>query len=334
MEPGISVIICCYNSAARLPETLKHIANQQVLPGIKWEVIVVDNSSTDGTADIAVTEWKKHGISDKIFKVEAQPAPGLNNARKKGIDIAQYEYLLFCDDDNWLNPAYLSIAFGIINEDPSIGVLGGLGIIEAEQPAVLSEDLLKQTTVSGSQHWAPSDHWVYGAGSVYRKSMLTDLFNKGWQPITLDRVGSRFLSGGDVELCFMIYLSGKKIIADDRLVFHHFVPLKRQSEDFILKMAFWDSYSYFLLYSYIVFINKEESSFNNFCRTLIIKRIKVCLRQIFNLFNQKVTTLKGPTFEQKKEIQRSYGMIRSFLKNTKKVTRHNIHLKKLLNNES
>jgi len=57
-KDGISVVICCYNSASRLPATLQHIAEQSLDSEILWEIIIVDNASTDNTAEIASTYWQ------------------------------------------------------------------------------------------------------------------------------------------------------------------------------------------------------------------------------------------------------------------------------------
>ena len=48
-NPAISVVICCHNSAAVLPPTLMHLAAQIVDPSVQWEVVVIDNASTDDT---------------------------------------------------------------------------------------------------------------------------------------------------------------------------------------------------------------------------------------------------------------------------------------------
>lgn len=331
MELGVSVIICCYNSAARLPGTLSYIAKQQVPAHIPWEVLIINNSSTDDTVKVAGKEWGTYNLPGVDFDVIDEPVPGLNNARRKGIEAAKYAYLLFCDDDNWLDSTYVATAFAIIDNDRSIGVLGGLGIIEAEQPACLSDELLKQTTVSGPQTWAPSDHWVYGAGSIYRKSILAGLFNKGWQPITLDRVGSKLSSGGDVETCFMVYLSGYKVIADDRLTFKHFVPQSRQNKDFIIQMSFWLSYSYFLLYSYLVIIDKDEVPINKVINDLLKQNIKAVIRQNIKLLYKGTAIFKGHSFEVKKQLEAKYGLIRSIIQNRKTVIEHNRHIRGLLN---
>src|ERR1700679_3060772 len=100
MKKGISVIICCYNSAKRLTQTLDHIFRQKNLV-FDWEVIVVDNASTDSTSLIAEQLLSASLHKDK-FKIVFEVTPGLIFARKKGVSVAQFDRLLFCDDDNWL----------------------------------------------------------------------------------------------------------------------------------------------------------------------------------------------------------------------------------------
>ena len=55
--PSISVVICTFNGAKRLVPTLEHLRQQKGAEQIEWEVVVVDNASTDGTAAVARTLW-------------------------------------------------------------------------------------------------------------------------------------------------------------------------------------------------------------------------------------------------------------------------------------
>ncbi len=135
LENGISIIICCYNSASRLPETLNHIAALRVPDTIKWEIIVVNNASTDNTKEVAQREWDQYACS-AAFKIVDEHKIGLSSARMKGIGEARYEYFLFCDDDNWLDDNYIELAYTIMEENPFIGVLGGQseGVYEGNPP--------------------------------------------------------------------------------------------------------------------------------------------------------------------------------------------------------
>ena len=124
MSRGVSIIICCYNSALRLPETLKHLALQQTTAS--WEVIVVNNNSTDATSQVANEEWDKSGVP-AIFRIVEEPTPGLAAARNKGIVEAKYDYLIYCDDDNWLSPNYVADVYELFEKDSTIGIIGGNG---------------------------------------------------------------------------------------------------------------------------------------------------------------------------------------------------------------
>lgn len=78
---GISIVICCYNSAQRLPLTLVHLAAQKVADNFPWEVIVVNNASTDNTEEAAFSSWDRESIE---MRVVYEPQPGLSYARHRG----------------------------------------------------------------------------------------------------------------------------------------------------------------------------------------------------------------------------------------------------------
>src|SRR5882757_8940798 len=104
---GVSVIICCYNSAVRLPQTLKHLAEQNVPENLLPEIILVNNASTDDTVAVATETWNRFGPKNIEFKIVNEPEPGQMHARKKGAEEARYECIIFCDDDNWLDKNYV-----------------------------------------------------------------------------------------------------------------------------------------------------------------------------------------------------------------------------------
>ncbi len=104
---GVSVIICCYNGSSRLPMTLTHLATQRVPKSLKWEVLLIDNASTDGSASIAQKIWDELLPDSELFRIILEPKAGQHFARIRGAKEAQYDLLLFCDDDNWLDPDYI-----------------------------------------------------------------------------------------------------------------------------------------------------------------------------------------------------------------------------------
>lgn len=241
MKPGVSVIICCYNSAKRLPETLQHLALQEVPDHISWEIIVVNNASTDDTAQVAKEEWAKYSLPTP-FKIVDQPEPGLSKAREKGFEIAKYNYCLFCDDDNWLQKDYVSIAFETMESDPMIGAVGGQG-----EPVVSNKELLpwvlsnKVSYAIGPQHNISGDITlikgkIYGAGAVFCKSSYFDLKRSGFVSLLSDRKGKQLSSGGDTELCLAFVLKGYNIFYSENLKFKHYIPEERISAKYVYRM--------------------------------------------------------------------------------------------------
>jgi glycosyltransferase involved in cell wall biosynthesis len=218
----------------------------------------VDNASTDGTGETAISEWQKHGREDVHFTVLQQPLAGKNHAYRLAAAKAKYEYLLTCDDDNRLGQGYISGVYSRMEADKRIGVLGGCGVLDAEQPVWPGISEHERSYVNGPQTWAATAHWVYGAGSTCRKSVLGQFYEEGWKPMTSGRSGDKLICGEDVEICFMFFLAGYQICAAESLKFNHFVPLKRQNLQYLLKLQYWISYSDVLLNSYLMLLEADR----------------------------------------------------------------------------
>lgn len=238
---GVSIILCCFNSATRISETLRHIAQQKVPGVIPWEVLLINNGSTDNTTQIALSEWEHHNDVTASFKIVDQPMPGLTYARIKGVEEALYDYVIFCDDDNWLSQDYIINALSIITTDKTIGALGGQSILVSDfQPPdwfvknqanfALGKQSMKEGDITNDRGW------VWGAGAIYRKDALTNCFST--PNLLSDRTGNKLSSGGDVEICFKLVSLGYKIFYSNTLVLKHYMPQERFDLNKFWKLAF------------------------------------------------------------------------------------------------
>lgn len=240
MEKGVSIVICCYNSASLLPDTIKSVCNIKMVREIKSEVIIVNNASSDNTAKIA----QECLIAFKCpvnYRIINEDNPGLSNARKKGINDAEYEYIIFCDDDNRLAPDYVEKAFDIMESDMNIGIAGGVSSAEPESPLPDWFEKYKTGYSVGKQFESSGDvtdknSVLWGAGMIVRNSAMKELYSNGFQSLLTDRRKKELSSGGDSEFCYAMKLSGYRILYDERLKLKHFLPSFRLKWEYLRKL--------------------------------------------------------------------------------------------------
>lgn len=109
-----SIVIPAYNEEKMLPACLSALKNQA--GNFNYEIIVVDNDSTDQTARLA----REQGV-----KVISEPVRGVGLARKTGTEAAQGEYVLHLDADTRLPEDYLVNVLSRFENDPKLVCLGG-----------------------------------------------------------------------------------------------------------------------------------------------------------------------------------------------------------------
>ncbi len=231
--PGIDVVICTFNGAARLPALFDALAAQS-LDGARWRVVLVDNASTDDTAERARRLWSRNDVK---LVVVSEPRPGQMHARERARQHLVHPFVCFCDDDNFLAPNYLMVALEFMEHDSAIGVLGGRGeaVSDVELPAWFAHAaggyaVGPQGETEG--HVPLSRGFVYGAGMVLRREAWDDLLASGFRSRLAGRTGNGIKSGDDNELCLALALAGWEIHYSPRLMFKHAIPPRRLTEEY------------------------------------------------------------------------------------------------------
>lgn len=273
---GVSVIICCHNGARRLPETIAHIARQAVPSGFPWELLLVDNGSTDLTAEVTLASWRDHGAPTTL-RIVREPLLGLSYARATGFRHAQYEYMLLCDDDNWLAENYVRTAWHIMERERSIGALGGLGTLCFEtEPAVAELSYVFAAGPQASRSGKADDNKVYGAGCVVRHTAYQKLLRSGFRSLLTDRRGLELSSGGDHELCLALAVLGYDIWYDERLRFTHFITSERLTWDYFVRYAHESSRRFNVISSYKMVVSDAPLSRRPL--VAVLRNFLVCLK--------------------------------------------------------
>jgi glycosyltransferase involved in cell wall biosynthesis len=235
---GFSIILCCHNSAHRLPETLRAISSLLIPAQAPIEVLLIDNASTDHTGQVALETWR--GFSAEFsLRVICEPTPGLMHARRTGIREARFALLVFCDDDNLLSSDYLFIAHKHFSDNPLLGALGGFGIPVFEQEPPAWFWAVSSAYATGSQQITGESGRtlnLYGAGLVVRKTALECLYSMGYHPLLTGRRGNQVTGAEDTEMTYALVIAGYTLHYDDAMQFRHLLPPSRLTEPYLEKL--------------------------------------------------------------------------------------------------
>lgn len=282
---GFSIIICCYNSESRILSTLQSLSELELSSDFQIELILVNNNCTDKTVEIASEFWLKLNSKTKL-NIVSEKKSGLSSARICGSRIAKYNYLVFCDDDNWLYSDYLLIAYDLLKNKNDIGVLGGQSIAVTDNDSFFpdwftneksSYAVGKQLQYSGDASYRK---YIWGSGMIIQKSLFHLIFRKHESLLT-DRNGGELDSGGDSEICARILLVGYKLYYDERLVFKHYIPPFRLTKKYLIRLTDGHARSANVLECYWNYID--------YCDKKLVKRIYLGIVNFMRLVKYLIT---------------------------------------------
>lgn len=129
--PGlrVSVAICTRNRADSLERTLFSVVKAAKTVTEPWEIMVVDNGSTDHTAAVIASFEGKLPIRRVV-----QETPGLSNARNAGVAAARGEFIIWTDDDVLVDEAWLKSYLAAFDQNPDVDIFGGRAVPKYEAP--------------------------------------------------------------------------------------------------------------------------------------------------------------------------------------------------------
>jgi len=175
MVTSASIIICTYNRSASLIDTLRSIREMRVREGIDWEVLVVDNNSTDDTAE-KVEEFAKD--CHIAVRYHFEPKQGKANALNRGISNARGEILVFTDDDALVDRHWLGFIVDTFN-DLTPDCVGGkvLPLWLGARPDWLTDRLLNVLAVLdfGDDTYElnkEKDEMLYGVNFAFKRDFF------------------------------------------------------------------------------------------------------------------------------------------------------------------
>ena len=211
----ISLIICTRNRAEPLSRCLAAVA--AIVHDDYWELVVVDNGSTDGTLAV-IRSFAK--IQDLHVVAVSQPVPGLSNARNAGVAAARGDLILFTDDDCYVAPNHLDAARAAF-ADPAIGfVTGRVRLFDPDDALVTINESTVPERFPARAFLATG--LVKGANLGFRRTALDRIAPAGQVFDPLLGAGARFPAGEDSDAAQRVALAGWAGAYDPAMVvFHH-----------------------------------------------------------------------------------------------------------------
>lgn len=240
-----SIIICAHNPRtdyfARVLEGLRG----QLYPLHKWELLVVDNGSRTPLASNWDISWHPNARHHNEAKL------GLAWARRRGIEEASGELIIFVDDDNVLDEDYIAEAIEIGRNYPFLGTWGS-GCIRGEFETEPSESIRSWLPVreSSAPRWSnlAGSHLFgisreeaipWGAGLCVRKriaSAYAQYLDQSSISVT-GHQGDALSGGDDFEISFVCCRYGLGVGIFPKLKLTHLIPQRRLTDDYLARFA-------------------------------------------------------------------------------------------------
>jgi len=202
--PTISIIIGVYNGAEMIGECLESLLDQNY-PSYLYDIIVVENGSTDNTIDVV----RRYPV-----RLYQNPTRGLASARNYGLLQSDAEIIASTDADciahpDWLRELVRSYA------DPEVGGVGGYIAAYARDERTMVELFLEEYAplinfISGEHEFLPH---LLGANASYRRHLL----------LQIGGYNERLITAEDVDVSWRIQLeTGARLVyAEKAIIYHH-----------------------------------------------------------------------------------------------------------------
>ncbi len=236
----VTVAICTHNRAKDTGEAIESIVAQSFDMN-EIEIVVIDNQSSDNTAEVVHGLCHQHG--PRIRYVLEQKL-GLSVARNRAIKEANGEYILFLDDDALASRQWVKHIVDVFESDPAIGCVGGRidPIWESQEPNWIPAEYRSVFTIldyCSEVKEMPSPSIPYGANVAFRTSVFHHM-----KPFREDlgRVGNNLLSSEESELIARLRESYKVYYTPFALV-QHKIAKERTTKKWFLKRMYWQGVS-------------------------------------------------------------------------------------------
>jgi len=245
----LSVIIPTRNRSEFLRLALQSLQSQ-TYPLDRFEVLVIDNGSTDDTKQVIESFQQSFGNIRYFF----DPTPGLHVGRHVGLREAKEDILVYADDDIEATPTWLE---GIAEsfQDQEVVLVGGKNLPKYEvAPPDWIEKMWKEDEYGnrilgylslldlGDEIKEIDPNYVYGCNFSIRKSTLLEA--GGFHPDAMPQELIKYRGDGESHVSTYILSNGYKAVYNPKASVYHMVPSSRMTKEYFCRRAFNEGISH------------------------------------------------------------------------------------------
>ncbi len=240
----ITVAICTFNRKEYLKKAIDSILKQTIDCNL-FELLIIDNNSTDGTEELIKNNYTDNNLSIKYIKEDNQ---GLSYCRNTAVANSKYDFVAFLDDDGIAEPQWLELMLKVLKENNvNFACATGdvLPIWEIPKPSWLFPFFeiyfsIFQLSKERFKFTDNQNHTPAGGNVIYKKQVLIEL---GGFNTTLGRNGINLLSGEETLIHKKMIRNGYELIYIPDIRIHHHIHKSRINRLWLLKRSFWGGYS-------------------------------------------------------------------------------------------
>lgn len=240
MSDIITIAICTYNNSRLLRKALDTLEQQKTSTSITWSALVVDNNSSDDTAELIQHYIARATIPGLRYVCENKQ--GIAHARRRAALEISSELIGYVDDDCLLSPDWVENAVSFCLAHPKAGAVGSqvhlLWEVSPDELCLKNKLALAHQDHGEEPVQLPSKGWTYlvTTGLVLRRHAL---FESGWikHGKLVGREGTKRSAGEDGEMVLLIRNAGYELWYNSAMQLQHFIPRRRMTVEYFCQLA-------------------------------------------------------------------------------------------------